>query len=75
MGGGCDTALSGFSYTTLTWRKTGWEIKKPASLQALWILVPLVGFELTTYRLQGGHNRLFPALITCKKNQYTSVKQ
>jgi hypothetical protein len=28
--------------------------KRPASLQALQMMVPLVGFELTTYRLQGG---------------------
>ena len=28
--------------------------KRPASLQVFILLVPLVGFELTTYRLQGG---------------------
>jgi hypothetical protein len=35
----------------------GWSrlrMKRPASLQALEILVPIIGFELMTYRLQGG---------------------
>ncbi len=30
------------------------KIKRPAMLQALRILVPIIGFELMTYRLQGG---------------------
>ena len=49
-----DAAQSVKSYTKPTWRKNRLMLKRPAPLQAIWILVPLVGFELTTYRLQGG---------------------
>ena len=46
--------LSGKSYTVPTFNKTMREEERPALLQALILLVPPIGFELMTYRLQGG---------------------